>query len=253
MEQVKNFRDLGGIKSGEDRIIKKGLFYRSATLDFASDDDIEELKSLKLKHVFDYRGKEESLGDSADDKIGAKHNVFPVELNNKALYKLQKRKSVKGLLRGVKLSDVMETYKYLPFDNAGYRAMFAAFENGETPFLQHCSAGKDRAGMGSALLLFALGASYDDVLTDYLKSNAVRDYVRETAGKIIPRPFREFVLKRLEPLFIVDRELLDSALTAIKVKYGDIDVYFEKEFNLTPEKLSALRLKYTDNFEGNYE
>ncbi|MGL6105729.1 tyrosine-protein phosphatase [Romboutsia sp.] len=45
---MKNFRDLGGHKSSDGRIIKKGLFFRSAHLQDLNEEDINLLKQLKI-------------------------------------------------------------------------------------------------------------------------------------------------------------------------------------------------------------
>ena len=40
------------------------------------------------------------------------------------------------------------------------------------PVLVHCAAGKDRTGVGVALVLRLLGVSHDDVIADYLLTDA---------------------------------------------------------------------------------
>ena len=48
--------------------------------------------------------------------------------------------------------------------------------------LWHCSAGKDRVGVGTSLLLTALGVPEDVILEDYVKVN---DYVRDKNERMI--------------------------------------------------------------------
>ena len=38
------------------------------------------------------------------------------------------------------------------------------------PMIQHCTAGKDRVGVGSATLLLALGVPRETIIADYLLS-----------------------------------------------------------------------------------
>ena len=44
------------------------------------------------------------------------------------------------------------------------------FTANEGPYLVHCDEGKDRAGFVSALLACYMGASYDQVVEDYMES-----------------------------------------------------------------------------------
>ncbi|NLO64200.1 MAG: tyrosine-protein phosphatase, partial [Clostridiales bacterium] len=68
-----NFRDLGGIVTEDGRKIKKGLFFRCAMLEEASENDIAELKKLGIKLIFDYRNPEEipEAGGYPYNEIGA--------------------------------------------------------------------------------------------------------------------------------------------------------------------------------------
>ncbi len=247
-EGIHNFRDLGGIITKDGKKIKSGLFFRSAMLDDATDSDIEKLKSLDIKQIFDYRDAGENVRLKRDvyKLIGTKHLNYEVGLNNDKLFKLQKSRSVISALKGVQLEDVMVTYRSLPFNNEGYRSMVRALEAGSLPLWQHCSAGKDRAGMGSALLLAILGVDYDEILADYMISMQVRNYIRGVVAAHIPWGVRTIILSRLEPLYIVDKKLLDSAVTAIMDRYGNLDAYLLGEYNLDAQKLADLRAKYTE-------
>jgi protein-tyrosine phosphatase len=53
-----------------------------------------------------------------------------------------------------------------------YRRFFqAALEQKEGALSWHCQAGKDRAGVGSALMLLALGVDWDTIVQDYMLTN----------------------------------------------------------------------------------
>ena len=53
MDNVFNFRDLGGIPTTDGRKVKSGLFFRSGLLDFANDNDIAFLRKLGLLETMD--------------------------------------------------------------------------------------------------------------------------------------------------------------------------------------------------------
>ncbi|MEG2453515.1 MAG: tyrosine-protein phosphatase, partial [Clostridia bacterium] len=243
----KNFRDLGGIKTKDGKRVKYGLFYRSAALDDATCDDICFLKSLGLCEVFDYR--DEGEGDASKQKvyglIGAKHLHFPTNINDGKLFKLQNGGWTRAFVT-VYDSDVEMFYKKLLLNNRGYAEMVKALVNGETPFLQHCTAGKDRAGTGCALLLTILGVDYNDIINDYLTSLEIKDFLSDIMTKEVPVWLKSKLKKKYEPLFEVKKSYLDAAFGEAIKKYGSIENYLEGEYGLTSDKLALIRAKYTE-------
>lgn len=216
MDNVFNFRDLGGIPAADGRKVKSGLFFRSGLLDFANDNDIAFLKTLDLLEVFDYRDRDEvdKNKEYIYERIGAKHLHYPNDITKGKVFKLQTGGMERMFIK-IKPADVCEFYSYLPFGNDGYKNMLLAVKRGEVPFLQHCTAGKDRAGCGSALLLAVLGVSYDEIVKDYLKSLKIRDNIRKVMFDKIPKIVHPFIKNSYEPLFIVDKSYLDAARDAI--------------------------------------
>jgi len=248
MKKVMNFRDLGGAVTLDGKKVKEGLFFRSAMLNDASDEDISFLKSLNLNVIFDYRDEDESVFIKTNpyELIGARYLNLPADMKNDKLYKLKKSSHLARAFYKITLEDVKVSYRNLPFNNEGYKAMVSAMVAGETPFLIHCSAGKDRAGVGSALLLTILGADSESILTDYMKSIDIKAYIEKKIGVYIPKIIRKYILKRFEPLFIVDKSLLDAAFEAIKDKYGTVENYLLNEYGLSEEALKDLRARYTE-------
>ena len=54
----------------------------------------------------------------------------------------------------------------------GFRTLFATLSDGtHRPLVFHCTAGKDRTGFASALLLTLLGVPWETVMEDYLRTN----------------------------------------------------------------------------------
>lgn len=247
MDNVFNFRDLGGIPAADGRKVKSGLFFRSGLLDFANDNDIAFLKTLGFLEVFDYRDRDEvdKNKEYIYERIGAKHFHYPNDITKGKVFKLQTGGMERMFIK-IKPADVCEFYSYLPFGNDGYKNMLLAVKHGEVPFLQHCTAGKDRAGCGSALLLAVLGVSYDEIVKDYLKSLKIRDNIRKVMFDKIPKIVHPFIKNSYEPLFIVDKSYLDAARDAIFKKYGSFENYLLKEYGLTQLDVDEIRAKYTE-------
>lgn len=247
MEKVFNFRDLGGIPASDGRKVVCGTFYRSGFLDNATESDVKYLKSLGIKKIFDYRDVDEvdNNREIVYQRIGAKHLHYPNNIKKGMVYKLQTGGLNRALIK-IKPSDVQEFYSYLSFDNVGYKSMIEALRNDDVPFLQHCTAGKDRAGVGCAILLTVLGVPYDEVVRDYMESIKIRDNIRNLIFDRIPKIFHRFLKDNYEPLFIVDKSYLDAAFNAIDEKYGNFGNYILSEYGLDEEEVKRLRDKYTE-------
>ena len=120
------------------------------------------------------------------------------------------------------------------------------FRAGQTPILFHCTAGKDRTGVAAALILKALGVSREDIVEDYLLTNACRttgqDQFRgmlERAG--LPAAQAQQVT---EIATGVRRESIESALDAIEEKYPSFEEYLRAEFEIGAAELEDIRARY---------
>ena len=122
----------------------------------------------------------------------------------------------------------------------------SALVNGETPMILHCTAGKDRAGIGITMILLLLGASYDEIVKEYMKSTEVQAFTESVIAEKIPKIFHRYAFKHFHAFFTVYKELLDTSLNKIIEVYGDYDSYFEKEFGITKEIRAELIERYTE-------
>lgn len=55
-----------------------------------------------------------------------------------------------------------------------------------TPFLFHCTAGKDRTGFAAYLILKTLGVPDDCILHDYMQSNVYRSEENQVFSRQMP-------------------------------------------------------------------
>lgn len=89
--------------------------------------------------------------------------------------------------------------------------------------LFHCTAGKDRTGWASAVLLTILGVDRSTVNADYLASNVYRH----------ARPN--------DPLNGVNISMLNASFTAVNQTYGSFDNYVHKGLGLTDADIASLK------------
>jgi protein-tyrosine phosphatase len=136
---------------------------------------------------------------------------------------------------------MIEAYKRLPFEQApSYKVLFeklAAPTKGA--IVVNCTAGKDRSGIATALVLTALGVPYDTVKRDFLLSNDTidpRELQAHLSGQIASLP-----LDAAMPVLEAEGSYLDAAFAAMREKDGSIDGYMQKELGVGPDQIAAIR------------
>jgi len=104
------------------------------------------------------------------------------------------------------------------------------------PLLIHCTAGKDRTGLASALILSALGVSEADIWKDYLLTNQL--YKRNSSGTSTLSP------EVLKIVWEVQTSFLEAALEVIQAEHGGMTNYLSKQLGLTAAAHQKLRQLY---------
>jgi protein-tyrosine phosphatase len=141
-----------------------------------------------------------------------------------------------------------DLYAAMPFKSGAYRQMLLSLDGKDAvPMYQHCSAGKDRTGVGSALLLLALNTPEETVMEDYLLS---RDFRREINIRRVEKLVAEGISKAAEELVLRMmmsgmEELIGAALSAIRKKYPTYEAFFLGEYGITPKQLNRWRDMHT--------
>lgn len=228
-----NFRDLGGIKNSEGRYVKWGKIFRSDDLSHLTPEDLRYLSSIPLISVVDFRSEQEI--NVAPDKVPATtHKDYAYSITPGNLTQATDLVKLKSLNMD---SLMMEMNVLLVSDSTSIKRYKDFFEllqdSNEVPLLFHCSAGKDRTGMGAALILYALGVDDNTILQDYLLSNT---YLEEKyVGYVKQYP-------QIAPLFQVKPEFLQAGINTIKEKYGSVENYFTDVLNVDINKFREMYL-----------
>ena len=111
--------------------------------------------------------------------------------------------------------------------------------------LYHCTAGKDRVGVGTMLLLTALGVDWPVIVENYLITNermaastdclltAVVDYDLSEAEREVIRTFDR-----------ADAAFLTAARDAIAARYGSVDAFLTQALGVGASERETLRARY---------
>jgi protein-tyrosine phosphatase len=147
-----------------------------------------------------------------------------------------------NFFKNLSLDMMTELYSQMPLNNPAYKRLMAIIQDpNNLGLLHHCAAGKDRTGVGAALILSALGVPKETVMEDYLLTNETLKEFNEKVLKQISAHLDDRGLQIMEGLLGVKEEFLEGVFQTITNTYGNIDTYFTHEFGLTKEKRQSLQ------------
>lgn len=234
MEGGYNFRDLGGIRTKEGRYTKWGKLFRADELSNLTESDLKYLTSVPLTSVIDFRAQSETKR-SPDKLPPTVHFTYPIAITPGNL-------STEGIQANLLKTNIDSHMKHMnrllvsdPACVRAFRIFFAIVQNNlSAPLVFHCSAGKDRAGMATALVLFALGVDEETVMQDYLMS---KTYLSDKYSAFIAK------YPRAESIFTVKRMFLQAGINQIKRDHGSIMNFLTKELKVDIVRMRRLYLE----------
>lgn len=254
-----NARDLGGYPAEGGARVRRGMLFRADALHRLSEDDVAALAQLGLACVIDFRSPEEidvvgpdRLPVPSPDRLVAlplhdpDHNVF---VSVSVLLGRAGGDAAARLPDAAAASDhnaaagMLELYRWFVGATMARQTFAAALRLIATPdalpLLFHCTAGKDRTGWLSALVLSALGVDREVVVEDYLRTNELNAmsnaHVLSVLSERVGDP------GALVPLLEARREYLEAAFAEAERAYGGIDGYLREGLGLDEATLAALR------------
>jgi protein-tyrosine phosphatase len=240
IEGVKNFRDVGGYRTSDGRIVQWGMLYRSGALGGMTSQGRDAFGRLGVGSIIDLRSAserqhspEDSLGS---DKISYWTHDYVMGGGDPARPQSSPRtaEAVRSLMQNV--------YRTIPRDMApSYRELFVRLGTGNGAVVLNCTAGKDRTGIGAALVLSALGVPYPAIRRDFLLSNVGVNPANLRPS--LPPYLAALSDEALMPLAGVDGAYLDGTFTQLRHDYGSIRGYLQKELGVGPREIARLRVR----------
>jgi protein-tyrosine phosphatase len=212
-----NFRDLGGYRTADGRQLAWRRLFRADGLHKLSEGDRAQLTGLGVATVIDLRTVDEA----------SQRGIFPVD-------------DVPVRYVALPLTDVLPATEDMPswgeasYVAARYRdmvdqgapALTGAFEalgsEAALPAVFHCSAGKDRTGVLSALILAFLGVPDETIVADYALSAVAMGRLLERLKAEYPDSVAE-VEKYAPAILRVVPETMEEFLATMRAEYGSYD------------------------------
>jgi protein-tyrosine phosphatase len=241
MRGALNVRDLGGIATGSGQQVSRGRVLRSDELSDLADADVAVLGGMGLRTAIDFRSAEEVKRSGADRlPAGTAAIALPVSAGNLDDFFTAGPERLAELLRdgqGVQfMLDINRQFVADPAHRAQFgRALHLIVDAGRQPVVYHCTAGKDRTGWMTAILLTALGVPRDAVMADYLATN---DYVWPAYSEQLAATG---LLDLVRPLLVQDPAYLDAAFAEVELRYGSFTGFLDRGLGFTGADLGRLR------------
>ena len=263
-EAIENARELGGLKTRDGRIIRRGMLIRCGNLSRATDADVERLlREFSLSDVVDFRFPAEAGRDPDRIIPGVRYT---------ALSTLPQR-MIDGFSQGRVEGEQPTNEEFVaqlihhatnPAAQELARQMYPAILmdlrsqqyygeflrtvlNAKGGALWHCSQGKDRAGLGTAFLLTALGVDRETIIDDFDLSNKgfaeplalLSQKVRDMGGDQDALDFIQAMVGVSKKNFVRGLELVDA-------QYGSLESYITDRLGFSPADQERLRAKYLE-------
>jgi protein-tyrosine phosphatase len=241
---TKNLRDLGGYKTSDGRRIKWGLLYRSGRLDELTENDQEYFSKLNIGVVCDFRREDEQV--RCPSRLPKNKSIDVVDLpigagsTKRFLDQIESRQVSDDNMMGI----MEEIYLDFARNQAEpYGEMFRRLLEAENEgMLIHCTAGKDRTGFGTALILAALGVAPETIMADYLLTT--RYFPIDHEMRIMAERYEiplDYYMKIMRPVFEVHPRYLQVAFGEIEARFRTVGNYLEEALGVTPEVREELR------------
>jgi len=209
-----NVRDLGGYKTDEGSTRWMSLF-RADNLHRLSEADQAILLELGVRTVIDLRHQPEL--EAAPD-LFADHDQ--IRYLNIPIFRNIPSAGERG-----KIPDMGTAYRYMVENfKAGFgEALAAIAEADEGAVLYHCTVGKDRTGILSALLLRLVGVAVEDVAADYALTTEAMQHLRPVLLEQMAKMGNEVD----EALLTSEAADMTGLLRYLDDRYGDIYTYVQ--------------------------
>lgn len=266
-KSIVNARDLGGYITEDGRKVKDHVLIRAAHLADATDKDLEFLSQMPVAKVVDFRTESEKVERADREVPGADYILLPIDASGHAKEQMTDKEK-KKFTRGKKKFDVRKIIVFAAFNEKGKKvaremypnllfdpecqAQFAQFfrhvlatEDGAVFF--HCTQGKDRTGVASALLLAALGACRETIVADFDATNRVYEKdVKKYTRRVKFWGGGEEETGVVKAFLGCNTDNFVKALDRIDQEYGSLEAYLKGPIGLTDDDFKKLRERYLE-------
>lgn len=257
LEGASNFRDLGGYRTKDGRFVKWGMLYRSDHLVGLTASDYRYLDQLGIRMVCDLRtpserAKSPTRWQGNEPEIMSVSVLTDEELKAATTQLSQEefQRRLADAAAGVRPPSFSYDRFVLKYADS-YSRIFDRLIRGAIPALTHCSAGRDRTGVYSAMILTALGVPWSIVKEDYLLTNKywLTDSMIEERRRATQIQYSLPTLPdaaAVRALYTLDGSMLEGTFATIRREHGSFDAFRRAVLNVSDAELETLRARFLE-------
>ncbi|MFT8470201.1 MAG: tyrosine-protein phosphatase [Oenococcus sp.] len=244
-----NFRDIGGYTSFDGRKIKWGKAFRTAGMADLSPEDLKYLEDRQVDTIIDFRTEAEVA--KGPDRVPAHAvdiNIPAMDFDRTESTVDYAQLSKEYDQKGYGYLNMINNYEHLisdEYSNIAYRKFFDLLMTENKTLAYHCTAGKDRTGVASMLLMSALGINeaqikHDYLITDRLSTEVVRNKIEHMKAEgATPDE-----IENIHSMWSVNIDYIQRSIDTVKRLSGDPITYLQDYLQLQPADIQLLRDKY---------
>lgn len=251
-----NTRDLGGLPTQDGRRVRANRLIRSGDLHHVTKEDAEKLLiSEGVCRVVDFRTPHERKETPDARELFPNVRFYDLPVFTESAIGITHDFDMSGDIAFAKEASedpdktMEEMYVKALTSPEGMRAysdflqLLLDADMGAT--LWHCTIGKDRAGLGSVLVEYALGVPETFIMEDYLATNLFVDTFKKRLVDTLGRHgLLHFIDKNIDAFLFAQRAFLENAVAYIQASYGSVEAYLSEALHFGQGKQEKLREKY---------
>ena len=233
-----NTRDIGGLQTNDMSTLRWGQIIRSDKLSGLTANDFQKLEEIGLKTVIDLRtNKEHNKSPTVwQGENPPQFFHFPVGDANNDWFTAQRKMMKKNrFTQDQSLEHMVEGYRMIAEEGTSsyQKLMGVVLDESNWPVLIHCNAGKDRSGVGIALILEALGVNRETIMEEYLLTNEI-SRIEEKAVILSKESKKSSRGNKYSkgtsanawlPIVGVRAEMLEAFYASVDERYGSVDAF----------------------------
>ncbi|VEU23835.1 DEKNAAC104826 [Brettanomyces naardenensis] len=261
VEGIANFRDIGGYISTTGKHVRYNLAYRCANVGSVTQNGLETIKSLGIKTVFDLRSAFERQDSGILEADGIENIHVP-------LFGEQSLSPSEEVMFYTNLMTSSFTFVHVYSDilrvaAPQFKQIFTYIRDhpGE-PFIYHCTAGKDRTGVVTMLILRLLDVPSPVVAREYEMTEyglaperpklerkflrALNERDEESRSKLIKlmskgRKNWSLLKDGFDNLLSSRYEVMMETIRYVEEEYDAVETYLENQVGLSHQDLVEIK------------